>query len=111
MSSQGPFEGKVAVVTGGTQGLGETIARLLVARGAAGIVVTGRNAARGEQVRAELEGAGTEAVFVPAELTELDQVRRIAAETDRVFGRIDCLVNAAAITDRGTILDTSPELF
>ena len=111
MSSQGPFEGKVAVVTGGTQGLGETIARLLVARGAAGIVVTGRHGARGEQVRAELEGAGAKAVFVPAELAELDQVRRIAAETDRVFGRIDSLVNSTAITDRGTILDTSPELF
>ena len=47
MSSQGPFAGKVAIVTGGTQGLGEAIARLLAARGAAGIVVTGRNAERG----------------------------------------------------------------
>ena len=103
--------GKVAVVTGGTQGLGETIARLLVARGAAGIVVTGRNVERGERVRVELAAAGAQALFVPAELAELDQVRSIMAETDRAFGRVDCLVNAAAITDRGSILDTSPELF
>jgi len=111
MSVQAPFAGKVVVVTGGTQGLGEAIARLLAERGASGIVVTGRNATRGEQVRAEREQAGARALFVAAELAELDQVRRIMAETDRVFGRVDCLVNAAAITDRGSILDTSPELF
>lgn len=105
------FAGKVAVVTGGTQGLGETIARLLVARGAAGIVVTGRNAERGQAVRAELAAAGAQALFVPAELADLDQVRTVLAETDREFGRVDCLVNAAAITDRGSILDTTPELF
>ena len=111
MSLQGPFAGKVAIVTGGTQGLGEAIARLLVERGARGVVVTGRNAERGEKVRAELVAAGTEALFVPAALEELDQVRRIVAEADRAFGRVDCLVNAAGLTDRGSILDTSPELF
>ena len=62
-------------------------------------------------VRAELTAAGAQAMFVPAELADLDQVRKVIAETDRAFGRVDCLVNAAAITDRGSILDTSPELF
>ena len=79
--------GKVAVVTGGTQGLCETIARLLVARGAAGIVVTGRNVERGERVRDELAAAGAQALFVPAELAELEQARSIMAEADRTFGR------------------------
>jgi NAD(P)-dependent dehydrogenase (short-subunit alcohol dehydrogenase family) len=105
------LDGKIAVITGGTQGLGEAIARLLVARGAEGVVITGRNPARGERVRAELEAMGAKAVFVPAELAELDQVRGIMARCDAAFGRVDCLVNAAAITERGTILDTSPELF
>jgi NAD(P)-dependent dehydrogenase (short-subunit alcohol dehydrogenase family) len=103
--------GMIAVVTGGTQGLGEAIARLFVARGAAGVVITGRDPERGERVRAALEAAGARALFVPAELAELDQVRTVMARCDEAFGRVDCLVNAGAITDRGTILDTQPELF
>ncbi|MEK0083760.1 SDR family oxidoreductase [Benzoatithermus flavus] len=105
------LRGKVAIVTGGTQGLGETIARLFVARGAEAIVITGRSRERGEKVKAELEAMGAKTVFVPAELAELDQVREIVRRCDEAFGRVDCLVNAAALTDRGTILDTSPELF
>lgn len=105
------LEGKVAIVTGGTQGLGEAIARRLAARGAEGLVISGRHAERGERVRAELERAGAKALFVAAELGELDQVRAIVRRCDETFGRVDCLVNAAALTDRGSILDTSPELF
>ena len=112
MDGQGQFAGKVAVVTGGTQGLGEAIARLLVERGASGVVVTGRNRERGEAVAASLgQEGGAKALFVPAELADLGQVRAVVARCDEAFGRVDCLVNAAAITDRGTILDTNPELF
>ncbi len=105
------FAGKVAVVTGGTQGLGEVIARLLVARGAGAVVTTGRNEARGRAVCRDLEAAGAKALFVAAELADLDQARAVVRRCDEAFGRVDCLVNAAAITDRGSILDTDPELF
>ncbi|MCB9969699.1 MAG: SDR family oxidoreductase [Geminicoccaceae bacterium] len=107
----GGFEGKVAIVTGGTQGLGEATARLFVERGARGVVICGRNAEKGERVRADLAAAGAEALFVAADLGELDHVRKVAKAADDAFGRVDCLVNVAAITDRGTILDTSPELY
>lgn len=105
------LEGRVAIVTGSTQGLGQAIAELFVERGVAGIVVTGRDPERGERVRGRLEAAGADALFVAAELERVEQVRRIVAEADRAFGRVDILVNAAAITDRGNILTTSPELF
>lgn len=105
------IEGGVFVVTGGTQGIGEAGARALAAAGAAGLVITGRNAERGEAVRAQLAELGTECAFVAAELAEPDQCRAVIAEADRRFGRLDGLLNAAGITDRGTIEDTSIELW
>jgi NAD(P)-dependent dehydrogenase (short-subunit alcohol dehydrogenase family) len=103
--------GKVAVVTGGTQGLGEAIARLFAARGAAGLVICGRQSDKGEAVAADLTGEGCRTVFVHADLSAVDDARAVVAAAERAFGRVDALVNAAGITDRGTIFDTSPELF
>ena len=108
----GSFDGKVAVVTGGTQGLGAAVARLFAERGAAGIVLCGRGAAKGEaQATAIRQATGAETVYVRADLEQLADCRAVIAAADRQFGRIDSLVNVAAITDRGTILDTSPALF
>ncbi len=108
------FAGKVAVVTGGTQGLGEAIARLFAERGAAGIVIVGRNRKRGRAVADSITKSGCKTIFVAADLgdlADLEAGRALIAKADEAFGRVDVLVNAAAITDRGTILDTSPELF
>jgi NAD(P)-dependent dehydrogenase (short-subunit alcohol dehydrogenase family) len=103
--------GKVAVVTGGTQGLGEAIAHMFADRGAAGILICGRNKDNGARVRTALESKGPKAVYVSADLERMEDCRKVIAEADKAFGRCDALVNAAAITDRGTIWDTSPELF
>jgi NAD(P)-dependent dehydrogenase (short-subunit alcohol dehydrogenase family) len=106
------LDGKIAVVTGGTQGLGAAIARLFAERGAAGIVTCGRSREKGEAVAAEIRKThGTDVVFVPADLARVEDCEAVIAAADKAFGRVDTLVNAAAITDRGTILDTSPELF
>lgn len=105
------LNGKYAVITGGTQGLGEATARLFAERGAAGLVLCGRNASRGESIARDLNTSGCQAHFVQADLARVEDCRLIMAEADRVFGRVDILVNAAGITDRGTLLETSPELF
>ena len=105
------LDGKTAVVTGATQGLGEAIAHLFADRGCANMVITGRNAERGAKVKAALEAKGVKTVFVQSDLTKLAEVRKIVAACDTAFGKIDALVNAAGMTDRGTIWDTTPELY
>ena len=107
----GRFTGKVALITGSTQGVGEAVARRLTNEGAAGIVVSGRNRERGETVARDLSRAGAPAVFVPVELGDADSCRALVAAADERFGRIDVLVNAAALTLRGSIVDTSLELW
>ena len=102
------MDGKVCVVTGATQGLGAAIARRLAAAGAKGVVITGRNAERGTAVAASLP---CPAQFLQADFARVEDCRRVVAETDRLFGRLDVLVNAGASTARGTILDTTPETF
>ncbi len=106
------LDGKIAVVTGGTQGLGATVGKLFAERGASGLVICGRNRDKGEAVAHDIAAAfGTATHYVPADLGDVEDCRRVIASADAKFGRLDALVNVAAITDRGTILDTSPELF
>ena len=108
----GRLDGKIAIVTGGTQGLGEAICRLFAERGAAGIVTCGRSAGKGKAVAAAITAAtGVPVKFVAADLAKVEDCRKVVARGRQRFGRVDVLVNVAAITDRGTILDTAPELF
>ena len=112
MNKQDSFFGnRVFVVTGSTQGIGESVAMQLAHEGAAGLVVCGRNNANGRRVKASLERSGASVEYVPADLERPEDCERIIEVCDRRFGRIDGLVNAAGITDRGTIEDTSLELW
>lgn len=110
-TSSDRFAGKVAVVSGSTQGLGAAIARRFATEGAAGVVITGRNRERGAAVAAELTELGTDARFVAADLSGTDAPATVIGFADDSFGRIDVLINSAAITDRDTLWDTTPEFF
>jgi short-subunit dehydrogenase len=106
------IDGKVAVITGGTQGLGAAIAKLFAEAGALGIVIVGRDQKKGETVASEISKTyGIQAKMITAYLEKIEDVQRIIGETDNIFGRVDILVNSAGLTDRGNILDTNPDLF
>jgi NAD(P)-dependent dehydrogenase (short-subunit alcohol dehydrogenase family) len=103
--------GKVAVVTGAAQGIGEAVARLFAERGAAGLLLTDRNAEKGRAVAADISAQGTPAGFFPADLADIAEVQAIVPAADHRFGRVDVLVNVAGLTDRGGVRDTTPELW
>ncbi|SFY44630.1 NAD(P)-dependent dehydrogenase, short-chain alcohol dehydrogenase family [Paracoccus pantotrophus] len=106
------IDGKIAVVTGGTQGLGAAIARLFAEAGAAGIVIVGRGVEKGQAVATEITAAtGVPVEMVAADLGRIEDVQAVIPAADKRFGRVDILVNAAGLTDRGNLLNTTPELF
>ncbi|RWC43019.1 MAG: SDR family oxidoreductase [Mesorhizobium sp.] len=99
------LKGKVALVTGSTQGIGRAIAETLARSGAGGLLVTGREAARGNAVAAELSQLGTPTLFVAADLADPATPALLAQACIDRFGHIDALVNAAGLTDRASFLD------
>ncbi|GAA2143112.1 SDR family oxidoreductase [Arthrobacter humicola] len=107
----GLLKDTIVLVSGGTHGLGAGIARQAAAEGAAGIAVTGRSVDAGEKVAAELTELGVPAVFLPADLANTGQATSTVTRTIERFGRLDAVVNAAGLTTRGSMTDTTPELF
>jgi NAD(P)-dependent dehydrogenase (short-subunit alcohol dehydrogenase family) len=106
----GLLDGKVVLINGGTQGVGGAVACAAVREGAQ-VVVTGRRLDAGKRFAAELETLGGDARFVQTDMADPQQAARSVTRTVEEFGRIDGLCNAAGITTRGTLLDTTPELF
>jgi len=102
--------GRVILISGGTQGLGAAVARAGVREGAA-VVISGRNDERGDKVVSELESLGGTASFVHTDVSDVAAAQASVAATIAQYGRIDGLVNAAGLTTRGSMLDTTPELF
>tara|TARA_Y100000996_G_scaffold316757_1_gene252934 strand:+ start:43 stop:864 length:822 start_codon:yes stop_codon:yes gene_type:complete len=106
------IEGKFALVTGGTQGLGAAIARSFAENGASGIITIGRSEKKGKDLAEKIQQeTKCKVIFVKTDLAEVDQCRNAVAVAKEEFGRLDVLVNAAGITDRGDIVNTSEELF
>ncbi|RWM77385.1 MAG: SDR family oxidoreductase [Mesorhizobium sp.] len=99
------LEGRVVLVTGATQGIGRAIAETLARARAGGLLVTGREPARGNEVATSLSKAGSPTTFIAADLADTTAPARLVEECVGRFGRIDALVNAAGLTNRASFLD------
>jgi NAD(P)-dependent dehydrogenase (short-subunit alcohol dehydrogenase family) len=104
-------EGTAAVITGGAQGVGFAIARRLAAEGCRRLVLAGRDAEKGGRAAAELAGLGGTVRFISLDLQDVDACLRQIDTAVADLGTVNALVNAAALGTRGTLVDTSPELW
>src|SRR5919109_2369165 len=102
------LEGKVAVVTGGAQGIGRAIV-LGLGREGAKVVVADLQAEKAKSVADELGKLGTEGLAVEVNVSSESSVKRLAQRTFERFGRIDILVNDAGIYPRSLVVDMSEE--
>jgi len=102
---------RVLLVTGSTQGIGLATAQRAARSGARGVFVTGRDPAKGRAAADSLVSLGVEAAFLAADLAEEGAADGIFAACLEKFGAVDLLVNAAALTDRGAVVDASPTLW
>jgi NAD(P)-dependent dehydrogenase (short-subunit alcohol dehydrogenase family) len=100
------LEGSTALVTGATAGIGRAVARQLAQLGAE-VIVHGRSEERGAKVVQEIQNAGGKARFIAADLSDADDVRRLAAEA----GPIDILINNAGVYKFGATADTDDAFF
>jgi NAD(P)-dependent dehydrogenase (short-subunit alcohol dehydrogenase family) len=99
-------QGKTVLVTGGTSGIGEAIARAYAAEGA-DVVITGRSEERGRRIADSLTKDGTRARFVRADLQKFDDVQRLASEVEHV----DVLVNDAGAFPFGPTHEVDSDVF
>jgi NAD(P)-dependent dehydrogenase (short-subunit alcohol dehydrogenase family) len=98
-----------AIITGGTQGLGLAIAKRLAREGAKSIVISGRNVEKGEAAAEAVSALGTPCAFVKGDMGIAEDCQKLVAAAIATFGAVNALVNSAAETGRGTLLETSIE--
>ena len=89
------FKGKVALVTGGSSGIGRAAALAFPREGAA-VAIAARREAEGSAVVREIEKAGGQAIFVATDVAEPSEIQALIAKTVSTFGRLDCAFNNAA---------------
>jgi 3-oxoacyl-[acyl-carrier protein] reductase len=105
------LDGQVAVVTGASKGIGAAIAEHLAAAGAAVVVNYASSRAGAEAVVNRIRQTGGKAVAVQADVSKLDDIRRLFAETKKAFGKLDILVNNAGIYEFAPLEAISAEHF
>lgn len=105
------LDGKVAIVTGASKGIGAAIALHLAAEGASVVANYASSKSGADRVVAEITGKGGKAVAVQADLSRPEDVKRLFGQAHEAFGRLDVLVNNAGIYDFAPIEAITPEHF
>src|SRR5215212_6469016 len=106
--SQLELNGKVAVVVGGTSGIGRAIAHGF-ARAGADVIPTSRRAEQVEATAREIEGFGRSSLRLTSDVSDRESLERVLRETIQVFGKVDILVNSAGRTKRSPTVDFSED--
>ena len=105
------LEGKTALVTGASRGIGRAVAVALASAGAKVAVNYAGNDAAAEETKAAIEAAGGAAILVKADIADSEAVEKMVADTVAAFGQIDILVNNAGITRDGLLMRMKNEDF
>lgn len=104
----GRLDGKVAIVTGASSGIGAATA-LAFAREGAKVVVANRHSAPGQETVRQIRGAGGEATFVRADVSKAAEVETLVSETLKTYGQLDCASNNAGVTSTLALTELSEE--
>lgn len=109
--ADGSFEGKVALVTGGTSGIGRAAA-LLYARKGAKVVVAGRRASEGDNTVGQIQAAGGEGIFVATDVSKAADVQTLLDRTLSAYGRLDAVFNNAGVEGKfGPLTEADEEVW
>jgi NAD(P)-dependent dehydrogenase (short-subunit alcohol dehydrogenase family) len=102
------LSGKVALITGGTSGIGRATAILFAEEGAR-VAITGRDESRGREVIGAIQGASDQAIFMRADVRSATDCRRAVESTAKAFGRLDILFNNAGVFYSHTVPECTEE--
>ncbi|MER8485034.1 SDR family oxidoreductase [Mesorhizobium sp. M1322] len=100
-----------AIVTGGAQGIGFAVAEALADEGCRALALVGRSREKGDKAVAELGKNGVDAIFISADVSVVADCKRVVETAIAHFGTVNALVNAAATSARGSLVETSEETF
>ncbi|TIP86402.1 MAG: SDR family oxidoreductase [Mesorhizobium sp.] len=100
-----------AIVTGGAQGIGFAVAEALADEGCRALALVGRSREKGDKAVAALAKNGVDAIFISADVSVVADCKRVVETAIAHFGTVNALVNAAATSARGSLVETSEDLF
>lgn len=104
----GKLTGKVAVITGGTSGIGAASAELMAAEGAI-VILAARNEERGRAQEQKIKDMGGEAAFFPCDVTKKEDINRLKESVEERYGRLDILMNNAGVLKTDALEDITDE--